>query len=106
VVESTVVAWLCSIVLIGEQDHSHWPPSLRAMADIPVGAQVFDLCFHPDSSVLFAGLLSGDLKAFGYDEQGNYDAKFSLRPSKRSCRALCMNEDGSKLWAGGKSKAL
>ncbi|EIN14495.1 WD40 repeat-like protein [Punctularia strigosozonata HHB-11173 SS5] len=76
------------------------------MPDISVGAQVFDLCFHPTSSLLYTGLLTGDVKALAYDDQGNHEAKFNLRPSKRSCRALCLSEDGSTLWAGGKSKAI
>ncbi|KAL4251007.1 WD repeat-containing protein WDR55/POC1 [Abortiporus biennis] len=76
------------------------------MPDIPVGAQIFDLVFHPTSSVVFTGLLTGEIKSFGYDEQGNYDEKFSLRPSKRSCRGLTMSAEGDKLYAVGKGKAL
>ncbi|KAI0795776.1 WD40 repeat-like protein [Abortiporus biennis] len=76
------------------------------MPDIPVGAQIFDLVFHPTSPVVFTGLLTGEIKSFGYDEQGNYDEKFSLRPSKRSCRGLTMSAEGDKLYAVGKGKAL
>ncbi|TFK78435.1 WD40 repeat-like protein [Polyporus arcularius HHB13444] len=76
------------------------------MPDIPVGAQVFDLAFHPDRSLVFAGLLTGIVKAFSYDEQGNHEEKFSVRPTKRSCRTLAVSADGSQLWAAGKAKAI
>ncbi|KAI0657452.1 WD40 repeat-like protein [Cubamyces menziesii] len=76
------------------------------MPDIPVGAQIFDLAFHPNRPIVVTGLLTGHVKAFGYDEQGSHEAKFSLRPSKRSCRTLAMSEDGAHIWAGGKAKAI
>ncbi|KAJ2992569.1 hypothetical protein NUW54_g7904 [Trametes sanguinea] len=76
------------------------------MPDIPVGAQIFDLAFHPNRPVVFTGLLTGHVKAFGYDEQGNHDAKFSVRPSKKSCRTLAMSADGAHIWAAGKAKAI
>ena len=76
------------------------------MPNIPVGAQIFDLVFHPSESLVFAGLLTGEVKAFSYDEQGNHEEKFSARPSKRSCRGLTMSEEGDKLWAVGKGKGV
>ncbi|OCH94597.1 WD40 repeat-like protein [Obba rivulosa] len=76
------------------------------MPDIRVGAQIFDIAFHPTESLVYTGLLSGEVKAFSYDEQGNHECKFSVRPSKRSCRAIAVGHDGGKLWAGGKGKAL
>ena len=76
------------------------------MPDIPVGAQIFDLVFHPTESLACVGLLTGEVKAFSYDDQGNYQEKFSVKPSKRSCRGLTMNEDGTRLWAVGKGKIL
>ena len=76
------------------------------MPDIPVGAQIFDLAFHPSRPLVLTGLLTGYVKAFSYDEQGNHEEKFSARPSKRSCRTLAMSEDGAQAWAGGKAKAI
>lgn len=76
------------------------------MPDINVGAQIFDLVFHPSHSTVYTGLLTGEVKAFTYDEQGNHENKFSIRPSKKSCRGLTMSESGDKLWAVGKGKAL
>ncbi|KAJ6612771.1 WD repeat-containing protein JIP5 [Mycena sp. CBHHK59/15] len=75
------------------------------MPDIPVGAQIFDLVFHPTHSTVYTGLLTGQVKAFAYD-QSSYKSTFSLRPSKRSCRALTINDDGSRLYAAGKGKAI
>ncbi|KAI0372471.1 WD40 repeat-like protein [Pilatotrama ljubarskyi] len=76
------------------------------MPDIPVGAQIFDLAFHPNRPIVFTGLLTGHVKAFGYDEQGNHEARFSVRPSKRSCRTLALSADGAQIWAAGKAKAI
>ena len=80
--------------------------SAAKMPDIPVGAQTFDLAFHPNRPLVLSGLLTGHIKAFSYDEQGSYQAKFSVRPSKRSCRTLAVSEDGAQVWAGGKAKAI
>ncbi|EPT02022.1 hypothetical protein FOMPIDRAFT_1160901 [Fomitopsis schrenkii] len=76
------------------------------MPDIPVGTQIFDLLFHPSSSVVYLGLLTGHIKSFGYNDEGAHDKKFSIRPSKRSCRALAINDGGDRLWAAGKAKAV
>jgi len=76
------------------------------MPDIPVGSQIFDLAFHPTHSTVYTGLLNGKVKAFRYDEQGQHEETFALRPSKRSCRCLDTSEDGSHLWAAGKAKAI
>jgi len=76
------------------------------MPEIPVGAQIFDVLFHPTSAIAYTALLTGHVKAFAYDQQGDSHNLFSVRPSKRSCRGLSLNKDGSKLYAVGKSKAL
>ncbi|KAF5384376.1 hypothetical protein D9615_003324 [Tricholomella constricta] len=76
------------------------------MPEISAGAQVFDLIFHPSHSTVYTGLLTGHIKAFAYDEQGHNKLTFSVRPSKRSCRALTIDADGSHLYAVGKAKAL
>ncbi|KAJ7747926.1 WD40-repeat-containing domain protein [Mycena maculata] len=75
------------------------------MPDIPVGAQIFDLVFHPYQSTVYTALLTGQVKAFAYD-QDTHKKTFSVRPSKRSCRALTINDDGSRLYAAGKGKAI
>lgn len=76
------------------------------MPNIACGSQIFDLAFHTTNSVVYTGLITGEIKAFGYDEQGNHENKFALRPSKRSCRTLEISQDGGCLWAAGKGKAL
>ncbi|KAJ7135403.1 WD40-repeat-containing domain protein [Mycena crocata] len=75
------------------------------MPDIPIGAQIFDLTFHPNHSTVYTALLNGQVKAFAYD-QSSHKQTFAVRPSKRSCRALALNDDGSHLYAGGKGKAI
>jgi len=76
------------------------------MPEIPVGAQIFDVVFHPTFSTVYTGLLTGHVKAYAYDEQGNHKAIFSVRPSKSSCRGLALDHDGSHLYAVGKGKML
>lgn len=76
------------------------------MPDISVGAPIFDLIFHPTESIVYAGLLTGEVKAFGYDDQGQLDQRFTLKPSKRSCRGLAIDERGDRIWSVGKGKSL
>jgi hypothetical protein len=76
------------------------------MPVVPVGSQIFDLAFHPTSSVVYTGLLNGKVKAFTYDEQGVHSAAFELRISKRSCRGLALSPDGASLYAVGKNKTM
>lgn len=76
------------------------------MPEIPVGAQIFDVVFHPTFSTVYTGLLTGHVRAFSYDNQGNHKSAFSIRPSKKSCRGLSLDQDGSHLYAVGKGKAL
>jgi hypothetical protein len=76
------------------------------MPDIPTGSQVFDLCFAPNNQRVYAGLLNGEIKGFSYDEQGQHETRFILRPTKKSCRGLAINNDGTQLWAVGKAKSL
>ncbi|KAJ7625006.1 WD40-repeat-containing domain protein [Mycena polygramma] len=75
------------------------------MPDIHVGAQVFDAVFHPTNSTVYTALLTGHVKAFAYDADTHKNT-FSVRPSKRSCRALTINDDGTRLYAAGKGKAI
>ena len=78
------------------------------MPDNKTDAQIFDIAFHPSESIVYVGLLTGGVKAFRYDEQGEEQPEeaFSVRPSKRSCRGLAVNEDGSEVYAAGKGKAI
>ncbi|KAH7882969.1 WD40-repeat-containing domain protein [Phlebopus sp. FC_14] len=76
------------------------------MPDIPVGSQIFDLAFHPTNTIVYTGLLNGYIKAFSYGEQGQHEKLFSIRPSKRSCRCLFTDDDGARLYAGGKAKSI
>lgn len=77
-----------------------------SMPEIPCGGQIFDFAFHPNRPVVYTGLLTGEIKTFGYDEQGNHDAKWVCRPSKKSCRSLELNPTGEMLWSVGKAKSL
>ncbi|TRM66823.1 WD40-repeat-containing domain protein [Schizophyllum amplum] len=86
------------------------------MPFITVGSQIFDLVFHPKHPTVYTALLSGHVKAYTYDAQGNIASSsassespapaFSIRTSKRSCRGLAITKDGAKLYAAGKGKGL
>jgi hypothetical protein len=76
------------------------------MPDIPTGSQIFDLCFAPDADRVYAGLLNGKIKGYSYDEEGEHEELFTLRPANKSCRGLAISEDGAQLWAVGKTKSL
>ncbi|KAF8639205.1 hypothetical protein AX17_001691 [Amanita inopinata Kibby_2008] len=74
--------------------------------EVPVGSQIFDLVFHPTFATVYTGLLTGHIKAFAYDDKGNHEEVFNVRPSKRSCRGLSINEDGTQLYAVGKARSF
>lgn len=76
------------------------------MPEIQVGAQIFDVVFHPTFATVYTGLLTGHVKAFAYNEQGGHKLTFSVRPQKSSCRGLSLDKDGTHLYAVGKGKAL
>jgi hypothetical protein len=78
----------------------------RRSSVIPV-EYTFDVVFHPTFSTVYTGLLTGHVKAFSYDDQGNQQPAFSVpvRPSKSSCRGLSLDQDGAdgpRLYAVGK----
>ncbi|KAF7319414.1 Protein monoubiquitination-related protein [Mycena chlorophos] len=75
------------------------------MPDIPVGSQIFDVVFHPTASTVYTALLSGQVKAFRFAPDAHEEV-FAARPSKRSCRALTLDDRGERLFAGGKAKAI
>ncbi|KAK8844682.1 hypothetical protein IAR55_006531 [Kwoniella newhampshirensis] len=77
------------------------------MPDIKLRNQPFDLSFHPTESVLYASLLTGEIKAWRYDDRsGETSTSWSVRPSKRTARAVVVEEAGENVWVGGKSGAL
>ena len=76
------------------------------MPEINVGAQIFDIAFHPSTSLAYTALLTGHIKSFAYNVQGDLQKVSELRPSKKSCRGLSMNHDGSRLCSVGKGKSL
>ncbi|KAF8884235.1 WD40-repeat-containing domain protein [Gymnopilus junonius] len=68
------------------------------MPEIPVGAQIFDVVFHPTFSTVYVGLLTGHVKAYAYDEQGGHKPAFSVRTFQVILSGF--------LYAVGKGKAL
>lgn len=77
------------------------------MPDIPLDSQLFDLAFHPSHSTVYVAQLTGHVRAIEYsDDDGSHKPSFSLRLSKRSCRALALDQKGDRLWAAGKSKTV
>jgi hypothetical protein len=66
--------------------------------------QPFDLTFHPTEPVLFASLLTGEVKAYAYsDETGEAGTSWTVRPSRKTARAVDVDRAGKSVWVGGKS---
>lgn len=76
------------------------------MPDLRLRNQPFDLVFSPNHDQIYAGLLTGQVKGFSYDSDGAAVETFSLRPTKRSCRGLAINDYGDKLYSVSKDKSL
>lgn len=82
------------------------------MAEIPLGNQPFDLVFHPTKPLLYVALLTGHVTAFSYtheaasEEAFQYEQKFSVRPTKRSCRGLATSGSGDRLYTVTKDKTM
>ncbi|EKD01789.1 hypothetical protein A1Q2_03852 [Trichosporon asahii var. asahii CBS 8904] len=77
------------------------------MPDIKLRNQPFDLVFHPSEPVVYGSLLTGEVKAWKYDDvTGETTKLWSVRPTKKTARALAVEEDGKAMWMGGKSGVL
>ncbi|KAG8693901.1 WD repeat-containing protein jip5 [Ceratobasidium sp. 394] len=76
------------------------------MPDLNLGTQVFDLVFSPTHDIVFAGLLTGHVKAFSYHDNGTFDPKFAVRPSKKTARSLAISPDGLELYSVSKDKCI
>ncbi|KAG8906967.1 WD repeat-containing protein jip5 [Tulasnella sp. 403] len=76
------------------------------MPDIALKSQCFDLAFSPTQDHLYAGLLTGEVTAFAYDDSGSCTELFSVRPTKRSCRGVAVDADGRRLFTVSKAKTL
>ncbi|OCF43115.1 WD-repeat protein JIP5 [Kwoniella heveanensis CBS 569] len=77
------------------------------MPDIKLKNQPFDLAFHPTESIVFSSLLTGEVKAWRYDDdEGSTSSSWTVRPSKRTARTLAVEEGGANVWVGGKSGNL
>jgi len=69
--------------------------------------QPFDLEFHPSENVVFTGLLTGEVKAFRYDENtGESSSSWTTRPTKRTMRSVDVSSSGGCVWTGGKSGSI
>ncbi|BEI85883.1 hypothetical protein CcaverHIS002_0601700 [Cutaneotrichosporon cavernicola] len=74
------------------------------MPEIKLRNQPFDVAFSPSANALCAALLTGEIKAWNYDDStGKTSKAWSVRPTKRTARALHFSGDGTELWMGGKS---
>lgn len=88
-----------------EPTNTHLTPTIPStMPDIKLRNQPFDLKFHPTSNTLYASLLTGEVKAWTYDDAtGEASKAWSVRPCKRTARALAIEASGDGVWMGGKS---
>ncbi|CAE6531914.1 unnamed protein product [Rhizoctonia solani] len=68
--------------------------------------EVFDLAFNPKHDIVYAGLLSGHVKAFSYDDEGTCIPKFDTRPTKKTARSLTTDSDGLELYSVSKDRSI
>ncbi|KAG8744546.1 WD repeat-containing protein jip5 [Ceratobasidium sp. 414] len=76
------------------------------MPDLDLGTQVFDLVFSPTHDIVFAGLLTGHVKALSYNDDGTCEPKFAVRTSKKTARSLAISPDGLELYSVSKDKSI
>lgn len=77
------------------------------MPDIKLKNQPFDLKFHPSEAVLYAPLLTGEVKCWRYDDAtGEASRAWSVRPTKRTARCVDVERNGTGLWMGGKNGSV
>ncbi|KAF8752136.1 WD40 repeat-like protein [Rhizoctonia solani] len=76
------------------------------MPDVDLGTQVFDLIFNPKHDIVYAGLLSGHVKAFLYDNDGSCTPKFDIRPTKKTIRSLATDSEGQELYSVSKDRSI
>ncbi|KAF9997048.1 hypothetical protein BGZ65_007365 [Modicella reniformis] len=68
---------------------------------------VFDFAFHPSEDIIATGLISGHINCVKYvPGPGNNESLWKVRPSKKSCRGLAFNHDGSGLFTVSKDGAI
>ncbi|KAG0213801.1 WD40-repeat-containing domain protein [Mortierella sp. GBAus27b] len=68
---------------------------------------VFDFAFHPSRDIIATGLITGHINCVKYvPGAGNNETLWSVRPSKKSCRGLAFNNDGSGLFTISKDGAI
>lgn len=81
------------------------------MAEIPLDNQPFDIAFHPSEPLLLVALLTGQVSAYSYshskpESEFEHEERFTVRPTKRSCRGLAMSETGDLVYSVTKDKSL
>lgn len=62
--------------------------------DIPLEAQPFDLAFHPSSPIVAAGLITGRLQLFRFEELSEAQSLWNASAHSESCRAVRFAEEG------------
>lgn len=79
-----------------QRDH---PPDLEADSGI------VDVCFHPSVELLSTATMDGEVIIYRYSRECVEEVtRFSHH--KKSCRAVCYNEDGTVLYTISKDKSL
>ncbi|XP_046395038.1 WD repeat-containing protein 55 homolog [Ischnura elegans] len=73
--------------------------------DIQADSFVVDISFHPQSKIIAAALITGDVIVYKYDLESNEIAN-SLEVHKKAARAVEFNEDGKMLISVSKDKSI
>ncbi|KAI7872811.1 WD40-repeat-containing domain protein [Spinellus fusiger] len=72
---------------------------------IVLSDHVFDFSFSPNAPLVAAGLINGHIHCYQYGTEGN-NLLWSTQLSKKSCRAVEFNEDGSTLMTISRDKSI
>ncbi|KAI8099982.1 WD40-repeat-containing domain protein [Halteromyces radiatus] len=66
---------------------------------------IFDFSFHPKKNLVVAGLITGHVYCYQYDNDANI-LQWSTQISKKSCRGVEFNHDGSLVMTISRDKSI
>ncbi|CAO3613271.1 unnamed protein product [Cunninghamella blakesleeana] len=66
---------------------------------------IFDFTFHPTSNIVIAGLITGYIHCYNYDNNNN-TLSWSTQISKKSCRGVEFIQDGDALIAISRDRSI
>ncbi|KAF9916308.1 hypothetical protein BX616_004093 [Lobosporangium transversale] len=82
-------------------------PSTLQPDTLSYKSTVFDFAFHPTENIIATALITGHINCVKYiPGAGNNESLWNVRPSKKSCRGLAFNHDGTGLFTVSKDGSI